>query len=143
MRRVHEIASSLWLLAMTRGRGLLAMTGIVAGLVCLVVSAGMPEVTLAAVDPISGQDCGTWGIKCTGADTPSNIINYIWVGVDVVLAFLATVAAAALVYFGILYIMSQGEEDRMKRAKTGIVYAILGMFVVGLAAWIVNSVLNL
>jgi len=66
-----------------------------------------------------------------------------WAGINVVLAFLAIVAAAALVYNGIMYIISRGEDDKIRQAKTGIVYSVLGIFVVGLAAWIVNAIINL
>jgi hypothetical protein len=104
----------------------------------------MPAGTaLAGIGPIGGGDCAAWGIRCTGGDGPSNIIDYIWLGLDVAMAFLATIAAAALTYYGIMYIISRGDEERARRAKTGILYALLGILVVGLAAWIVNSIINL
>jgi|GEM_PF-3270378 hypothetical protein len=99
--------------------------------------------TWAGVAKIPGGNCTTWGIKCTGNDAPSDIVSYMWAGINVVLAFLAIVAAAALVYNGIMYIISRGEDDKIRQAKTGIVYSVLGIFVVGLAAWIVNAIINL
>ncbi len=94
---------------------------------------------------ISKTQCDAWGIYCKGSGSLdlAGIIGYIWGALNVVFAMLATVATAALIYYGIIYIISQGEEDETRRAKKGIVYAILGIMIVGLAAWIVNAVLNL
>lgn len=101
------------------------------------------NIASAGVAPVSGADCGSWGIRCTGSDTSADIIAYLWVGINVALSFLAIIAAGALVYYGILYIISRGEEEKARQAKTGIVYALLGMLVVGLAAWIVNAIINM
>lgn len=98
----------------------------------------------AAIDPISGQECIAWGLICAGGPTPQAIIiNYIWTGINVVLGFLATIAAAALIYYGVLYILSRGDENKINQAKTGIMYALIGIIVVGLAAWLVNATINL
>lgn len=104
---------------------------------------GVVNTTSAGVAPIDASDCTTWGINCTGTDTPTDLRNYFWAGVQVVLSFVSIIAAAALVYYGILYIISRGEEDKARQAKTGIVYALIGLLVVGIAAWLVNAIINL
>lgn len=104
-----------------------------------------PWPVLAIITATTEAQCTAWGIICTGSGATDldKIIDYIWRAVQVVFGMLATIAAAALVYYGVLYIISTGEEEEARRAKKGIVYAILGMMVVGLAAWIVNAVINL
>jgi len=102
-----------------------------------------PAIVFAQAVKIPGANCTAWGIICTGTDTPTNLQNYVWRIISVVLVFIATIAAAALVYYGALYIMSKGEEEQLRKAKTGIIFAIIGVFVAGLAAWVVNSIINL
>lgn len=104
------------------------------------------NIILAAVAPIDGSQCSDWGIYCTGTGAVTeafSIQRYLWAGILVVFSFLSIVAAAALVYYGILYIISRGEEDKARQAKTGIVSALMGLLIAGLAAWIVNSIINL
>ena len=76
------------------------------------------------------------GIKKTGGliDTIIFIIN----------ALLVLAAIAAIVYIiiaGVRYIVSQGDEDSVAQAKRGILYAIIGIIVILLAAVLVNFVL--
>jgi len=41
---------------------------------------------------------------------------------------------------GIRYIFSQGDEDQAAQAKNTILYAIIGLIVIGLAAVVVNFI---
>jgi len=66
-----------------------------------------------------------------------------WSVIMIALSFIAITATGFLVYYGFLYIMSRGEEDNTRRAKAGIAYAIIGIIIAGLAAWIVNSIINI
>jgi hypothetical protein len=59
------------------------------------------------------------------------------------LSIVAVVALAVLVYGGFLYITSAGEEDKARKAKLLIVYAIFGLLLIGASAIIVNVVINL
>lgn len=64
---------------------------------------------------------------------------------DIVNVFLTLVAIAAvivIVYAGVRYIISLGEEDEAARAKRMILYAVIGLIVVGLSAAVVNFVLG-
>lgn len=61
----------------------------------------------------------------------------------VVATIIAVIALAALIWGGVMYITSLGEEDRIARAKRIILYALIGLFVIGLSALVVNVVLNI
>ena len=87
--------------------------------------------------------CQTWGIRCGGGAPASTLLGLVWTVITLALSFIAITATGFLVYYGFLYVMSRGEEDNTRRAKAGIAYALIGIVVAGLAAWIVNSVINI
>lgn len=52
------------------------------------------------------------------------------------------VASIYLVAGGVRYITSQGEEDQTEQAKNTILYALIGLIVIGLSAALVNFVIG-
>jgi P pilus assembly chaperone PapD len=72
----------------------------------------------------------------SGADLPAAVLN-------VVNALLILAALAAMVFLligGIRYIFSQGDEEKAATAKNTILYAVIGLIVIGLAAVVVNFI---
>ena len=63
--------------------------------------------------------------------------------VNVLLVPAGAIAFGALVYGGYLYMTSGGDESRASRAKNTIVYALLGLAVIGIAGLVVNVVIGL
>ncbi len=61
----------------------------------------------------------------------------------IILAPLALIATGAIVYGGYMYITSAGEEDRARRGKQIIIYALVGVFITLISALIVNVVISL
>ncbi len=57
-------------------------------------------------------------------------------------AFLAVVAVAAIVYGGFVYITSAGSDERAQTGKKIILYAVIGLLIVGVAALMVNVIIN-
>jgi len=59
------------------------------------------------------------------------------------LLVVASIAASIyLVLGGIRYITSQGEEDQTEQAKSTILYALIGLIVIGLSAALVNFIVG-
>ncbi len=52
------------------------------------------------------------------------------------------VASIYLVMGGIRYITSQGESDQTEQAKNTILYAMIGLIVIGLSAALVNFIIG-
>ena len=84
---------------------------------------------LVGVNPFAGTARG--GL----IQSVTNIIN-----IFLVLAGLT--AAVILVYGGVLYITSRGDTDAADTAKNTILFAVLGLIVIGLSAAIVNFVVG-
>lgn len=61
-----------------------------------------------------------------------------------IIAFLLAIAAAiatlAIIIGGIMYIMSIGDDSKTARAKKVLLYAVLGLLIVGAARLIVSAV---
>lgn len=76
---------------------------------------------------------GTQGGSLTGAIT--TIVN-------IMLMIVGVIAAVMLVIGGVRYVVSQGEEDQTEQAKKTILYALIGLIVIGLSAVVVNFILG-
>lgn len=64
-----------------------------------------------------------------------NVVNFIT-------GFIAVLGIIFLVWGGLLYVTAAGDDNQMDRAKTTITYAILGLFVAGLAYAVTKLVIN-
>lgn len=96
----------------------------------------------AQIAPLNGNDCNGLGIKCTGSEDTVSLAQTIKTIVDGFLVLVGIVAAIYLVLGGVRYIRSQGDDGEMEKAKHTILYAIIGIIVVGLSAVIVNFVIK-
>lgn len=56
-------------------------------------------------------------------------------------AFVATLVLAVLIYGGFLYVTSAGSEQKAEQAKRVILYAIIGLILIGISAMIINVIL--
>jgi len=93
----------------------------------------------AQIAPLKDDQC--IGLECEGGLTAvvkiiTNILNGF-------LVLVGLAAGAALIYGGVTYIMSSGDEEKTARAKRIVIYAIIGLIVIGLSAAVVNGVIGL
>lgn len=71
-------------------------------------------------------------------DLPGTILGVI----NFVLVIVGVLALALLVYGGFRYIASRGEDDEVQIAKNIITNAVIGIVVIGIAAALVNFVID-
>lgn len=62
--------------------------------------------------------------------------------INFVLAIVGIIAVAVLIYGGFRYITSIGNEEAVAEAKKTLIYAIVGLVVIGLSAVLVNFVIR-
>lgn len=67
--------------------------------------------------------------------TVTNVVN-------VVLGLAGAIAVAFVIFSGIKYALSQGDPGKVKAAKDGILYALVGIVVVSVAFMLVNFVIG-
>jgi len=96
-----------------------------------------------AIDPLTDDACKLAGINCPGPNTGAAIADFIFKIIAPLLTIAAIIFAAALVYGGAMYIMSTGDEAQAHKAKLIIIYALLGLVIIGLAGIAVNAFLNI
>lgn len=97
-----------------------------------VATAAAPSIALAQ---LGGAPAG---LGVSDSDLPTAIVNII----NVFLLLAGLVAAIVLILGGIQYITSRGDEDATEKAKNTILYAVIGLIVIGLSAAIVNFVIS-
>lgn len=66
----------------------------------------------------------------------STVVNII----NAVLGIIGVVAVIFIVYGGFLYLTSAGDSSKVKKGKDALMYAVIGLVIVGLAYAIVNFV---
>ncbi len=97
--------------------------------------------TLLAFPAVAGiglVDCGNWGLACDGSE--GAIKGYIRSMVNISLTFIALIAIIFIIIGGVRYIASQGDSKEVEQAKRTILYAVIGLIVIGLSAALVNFV---
>ena len=104
----------------------------------------MFSVLAIVVFPVAAQiktvDCGEFGIACgtTAADLKLRIQTI----VNICLSLVGVIAGAMIVYGGFLYVVSGVDEGNAKKGKQIIIYAVIGLIIIGLATTIVNFIMG-
>jgi hypothetical protein len=88
------------------------------------------------------KNCDDLGIPCTGSEESSDLVDFITDVVNVFLALAGVVAVIFIIWGGVRYVSSRGDEQSAGSAKRTILYAAIGLIVIGLSAVIVNFVLR-
>ena len=103
--------------------------------------------TVLVLTPVVALAQGGGGLavpapQFAGTANPTNLYGSITTIINVLLTLAALVAAIYLILGGVRYITSRGDEDAAGEAKNTILYAVIGLIVIGLSAAIVNFVLS-
>ncbi|MEX2055201.1 MAG: pilin [Candidatus Andersenbacteria bacterium] len=94
-----------------------------------------------AVIPVSAQLNTVTG-NDLGIPTSGTLESRLRGMINVFLGLVSLIAAAAVIYGGVKYIISAGNEKEAEAAKKVILYAVIGLIVIGLSALIVNFVIS-
>lgn len=62
--------------------------------------------------------------------------------VDWLLGFIVIMAVIVLIWGGLVYIGSAGDQDRVMNAKRTVKYALMGLILAGIAFAAVNAIVN-
>ncbi|MBI4022533.1 MAG: hypothetical protein HY372_04175 [Candidatus Andersenbacteria bacterium] len=106
--------------------------------------AGMMVAGLAFLIQVTVEAVGEFGLgRFIGVGGVIDVIvSRLLAFIRVLLAPAGVFAFAALIYGGYMYITSGGDESRASLAKRVILYALLGLIVIGLSGIIVNIVIE-
>lgn len=114
--------------------------------ILLFIFLGLPVVVNASVaDPKSFTE-GVSVLDITAANnnlpslTTQEVITTV---IKFGLSFVGLIALAILIYGGFLYITSAGDDSKVEHAKKLILYAVIGLLIIGFAAVAVNVTISL
>jgi hypothetical protein len=85
---------------------------------------------IPTIGPVSGLP--------SGVDVAGTILGII----ATILGLIAIVAVIVIIIAGIMYIFSFGDEDATRRARNTVVYAVVGLIVIGISIVVVNFVID-
>lgn len=97
-----------------------------------------------AVTPLAVGAQGLGGIPNPIGTLPgADLVGAVILILNVLLVLAALAALVMLIVGGVQYIVSRGDEDAAAKAKNTILYAIIGLIVIGLAAVTVNFIVGI
>ncbi len=85
---------------------------------------------------------GTAWIQPGGGDGKSGVKERVKTIAETAIAFGALLAVAMLVWSGIQYTITYGEDEKIKHAKTTAVYALIGLILMMASFWLVDVFLS-
>jgi len=95
----------------------------------------------SAVKPLTPTECTAFGIGCVETGPGGGLLDLILRIVNILLSLVALAAAIMIIYAGVKYILSAGNEEQATEAKHIIMYAVIGLLVIALSAALVNFVI--
>jgi hypothetical protein len=89
--------------------------------------------------------CGELGIACPDSEEESRnaLLATLASRVNALIFFAGIIIVLAILYGSIKYITSTGDEAEAKKAKQIIVYAIIGLLVIGISGIAINAYINI
>jgi hypothetical protein len=96
---------------------------------------GLVLTPVAMVDALAINNPNNTFADTSFYDIVNNVANFVF-------GFIVILSIIFLVWGGIQYVTAGGDEAQMEKAKSTITYAIIGLFVAGVAFAIVNLVLQ-
>lgn len=93
---------------------------------------------LAWAMPVVALAQGFGPVQGFAGTSQSDLITSIYTIINIFLVLAAIVAVIFLILGGIQYITSQGDEEKATKAKNTILYAVIGLIVIGISAAIAN-----
>jgi hypothetical protein len=107
-------------------------------LIMAVVGLAQPHSVGAATGKFSDGFNTVTTIRADNTTSTTDLPGMIILMLKAVLSLIAVIAVAAVIYGGFLYLTSLGNEKKAETAKRVILYAIIGLVIIGLAGVIVN-----
>lgn len=98
------------------------------------------DATSTAITVTGGGWGGVTDIKSSSGLSSTSIVKIIVTAMKWLLYLVGFFAVIAFVISGILYLTAAGDDDRIDRAKTTMIYAIVGVIVALMGVIIINAV---
>lgn len=101
-------------------------------------------IILAGFLSLAGKtaNAGGWQLPENPGGLPEDFDASIMNITNWLLGFVATISVIVIIYGGMVYVSSSGDQERVTSAKKSVKYAVMGLIVAGIAYAIVNLVIT-
>jgi len=82
-----------------------------------------------------------WLPGCSNSVTGKSFFGFIWNLISTWIKYVAVIAVISLVLSGMMYILSGGEEEKVKKAKSWITWSLIWVLL-STSAWAIINMLN-
>lgn len=80
---------------------------------------------------------------CDGSvESETSLFRVLWNVIAELIKYVAVIAVLAVMFGGIMYLISSWEEEKTKKAKNIIIWALVGVLLSVAAMWIINIINN-
>lgn len=98
--------------------------------------------SIAFVYAVPEVNCGNLpGCNDDGNVTETQTFDIIWSVIETGIQYTAVIAVIAIMIGGMLYLISSGDEEKTKRAKNIIIWALVGVFI-SMSAYSLIALIN-
>ena len=124
-------------------RNINATFGKISAIAGSAVGAFMASATaVLAVDTGLDQTAESAQLKAEGATATPNVAAMAGQIIGSLLALIGVVFFILMIYAGVLWMTSQGNEDQVSKAKSIIVGAVIGLIIISMAYGITSFIIN-
>lgn len=86
-------------------------------------------------------NCG-WLPWCSdSADSADSVYGVIWNIISLMIQYITVLAVLAVMLWGIMYLLSLWDEEKAKKAKSIIIWSLVGVFL-SVSAWSIIGIVN-
>ncbi len=82
-----------------------------------------------------------WLPGCSSWVTWKSFFSFLWSLVSEWIKYVAVIAVLALVYSGMMYLLSAWEDEKVKKAKNAIIWSLVWV-ILSTSAWAIINLLN-
>lgn len=86
-------------------------------------------------------ECGGLPGCSSAAASGSGVYDILGNIIALLIKYIAIIAVIAVMIGGIMYLISSGDEEKTKKAKNIIIWALVGVFI-SISAWSIINILN-
>jgi hypothetical protein len=89
-----------------------------------------------------GAQDGSAGTSCTDESSADTVSKIIRVAIGIFQAIIGVISLFVIILSGLNYVTAGGDAGKVKTARERIIYAVIGLIIVGVAQIIVQFALN-
>lgn len=96
----------------------------------------------AALLPLAASAGSGWVVPPTPINAPTDFNTLVMGVTNWILGFTGLAAVLVIIWGGVQYLTSTGDQDRVRSAKDTVKYGVMGLAIAGIAYAVVNVIIG-